>query len=126
MRLITGFYDMPENAHLPKPPPPDSVTISNLQSLRHLEDVDAYYRLALLSYRTKDLNQQVEAGLAATRAFLAAASEAQGEFVPATPEFVPADAAAPPAAPTSSAAAARGGAAPTDSSGSSVHGDGQQ
>lgn len=31
MRLLLGFYDQPENAHLPRPAPPESVTINNLQ-----------------------------------------------------------------------------------------------
>jgi hypothetical protein len=53
MRLLLGYYDLPANAAKPRPPPPSHVTINNLQALRFTRDVDPYYKLALLSYRSK-------------------------------------------------------------------------
>lgn len=44
MRLILGFYDQPENVHLPRPPPVKSVMINNLQTLFFTGDVDSYYK----------------------------------------------------------------------------------
>jgi hypothetical protein len=65
MRLVLGYYDLPKNAHKARPPPPSHVTINNIQSLQFTRDVDPYYKLALLSYRSKLENLellQVRAG----------------------------------------------------------------
>ena len=71
MRLVLGYYDLPENAGLPKPPPPSTATISNLQALFFTDDVDSYYKLALLSYRAKQANRELVApALEATNALL--------------------------------------------------------
>jgi hypothetical protein len=53
MRLVLGYYDLPKNAHKPRPPSPSHVVINNIQSLQFTRDVDPYYKLALLSYRSK-------------------------------------------------------------------------
>lgn len=59
MRLIVGYYDLPENRNKPKPPPPTHVTINNVQTLKFTNDVDPYYKLALLSYRSKLANLEI-------------------------------------------------------------------
>lgn len=59
MRLVVGYYDLPQNASKPRPPPPTHVTVNNLQALRYTKDVDPYYKLALLSYRSKLENTEL-------------------------------------------------------------------
>jgi hypothetical protein len=43
MRLVLGYYDLPENAHLRRPPPLRTAMVNNLQTLFFTRDVDAYY-----------------------------------------------------------------------------------
>jgi hypothetical protein len=44
MRLVLGYYDQPENSHLPRPPPVGRVAVNNLQTLFFTRDVDPYYK----------------------------------------------------------------------------------
>eukprot|EP00877_Chromochloris_zofingiensis_P004612 jgi/Chrzof1/14151/Cz08g27020.t1 len=85
MRLLLGFYDMPENSHLPKPPPPKSVTISNLQTMWFTDEVDPYYKLSLLSYRAKELNKSVMSINNKSAWLLHKLATQQADFVPAIP-----------------------------------------
>eukprot|EP00878_Enallax_costatus_P010862 GHUV01011342.1.p1 GENE.GHUV01011342.1~~GHUV01011342.1.p1 ORF type:complete len:125 (+),score=42.96 GHUV01011342.1:2739-3113(+) len=81
MRLIVGYYDLPENRNKPRPTPPTHVTINNLQTLKFTKDVDSYYKLALLSYRSKLANLEILKGLEKSQAFL--------QKMSAPPEYVP-------------------------------------
>jgi len=102
MRLVLGYYDSPSlfggkgasspaaasKTHggpppPPPPPPPRHATLSLLQTLWFTPDVDPYYKMALLSYRTRPLNRAVaEAALPRAEALLAAVAEEAGAFVP--------------------------------------------
>eukprot|EP00879_Flechtneria_rotunda_P023901 GHRR01025312.1.p1 GENE.GHRR01025312.1~~GHRR01025312.1.p1 ORF type:complete len:218 (+),score=64.30 GHRR01025312.1:192-845(+) len=59
MRLVLGYYDLPQNRHKPRPLPPSHVTINNLQTIMFTKDVDPYYKLALLNYRSKLVNMKL-------------------------------------------------------------------
>ena len=80
MRVILGYYDQIEHHQLPK-----QITINNLQTLCLLDSIDPYYKLSLLSYRSKLLNQELAAPLQNTNRFLDELAVAQSEFRPIIP-----------------------------------------
>lgn len=77
MRVILGYYDQIEEHQLPK-----KITINNLQTLWLLNSIDPYYKLSLLSYRSKLLNQELAGSLRNTNRFLDELAAAQSEFRP--------------------------------------------
>eukprot|EP00775_Hariotina_reticulata_P005613 gene5613-5851_t len=83
MRLVLGYYDLPQNHSKPRPPAPTHVTINNMQTLKYTHDVDPYYQLALLSYRSKLENARIAQTLTRTRSFLQQLSVAALDFTPA-------------------------------------------
>jgi hypothetical protein len=105
MRVICGFYDNVSPSQRPQ-----HVTISNLQTLNFLKDIDPYYKLSLLSYRSKLANQQLLGPLRSTQAYLNQLAVQQSAFTPIIPQFE---------APSSQAAAAAAAAAAANSSSSS-------
>jgi hypothetical protein len=94
MRLVLGYYDPPSLLAGPggdggsaakkttPPAPPRHATLSLLQTLWFTPDVDPYYKMALLSYRTRPLNRAVSASLPRAEALLSAVAEEAGAFVP--------------------------------------------
>eukprot|EP00879_Flechtneria_rotunda_P006236 GHRR01006555.1.p1 GENE.GHRR01006555.1~~GHRR01006555.1.p1 ORF type:complete len:223 (+),score=104.08 GHRR01006555.1:192-860(+) len=70
MRLVLGYYDLPQNRHKPRPLPPSHVTINNLQTIMFTKDVDPYYKLALLNYRSKLVNMKLLPGVFKIQNFL--------------------------------------------------------
>jgi hypothetical protein len=80
MRVILGYYDHIEDHQLPK-----KITISNLQTLWLLNSIDPYYKLSLLSYRSKLLNQELAGPLQNTNRFLDELAAEQSEFRPILP-----------------------------------------
>jgi hypothetical protein len=44
MRLVLGYYDQPENTHLPRPAAPSTAHVNNLQTLFFTRDIDPYYK----------------------------------------------------------------------------------
>ncbi|GBF94519.1 hypothetical protein Rsub_07053 [Raphidocelis subcapitata] len=62
MRLVLGYYEQPENAHLPRPAAPRTAHVNNLQTLFFTRDIDPYYKLSLLSYRCKQTNRDLLTG----------------------------------------------------------------
>lgn len=82
MRVICGFYDTVSPSQRPR-----HVTISNLQTLNFLKDIDPYYKLSLLSYRSKLANQQLMGPLRSTQAYLNQLAVQQSAFTPIIPQF---------------------------------------
>jgi hypothetical protein len=105
MRVICGFYD-----NVPPSQRPRHVTISNLQTLNFLKDIDPYYKLSLLSYRSKLANQQLMGPLRSTQAYLNQLAVQQSAFTPIIPQFEA------PGAPAAAAASSAGSSSSSSSS----------
>lgn len=85
MRILLGYYDLPENQHRRGSLPPiKSVTISNLQAIKFL-DLPHEFKLALLSYRASIINEQIAKPLEKTKEFLKSQAVQGMEFVPSIP-----------------------------------------